>query len=138
MIYYNRFPGLLVTNLKVLSTKNWYFTLKFSKTWNTSKIPLLELIFANLKSKRQFLINRTPKFVISDLKKPHGPNLGSLSSNTSKVLLFRGNFCKFKGVTLISSGKFAEIRDHRPQKTYSKSSRLPVTKHPKSHFDCGV
>ena len=97
-----RFLEWLITNFYWISTKNWRFTLNSAKTTPKRGIFYVFQVFANLRMKWQFLIDRTLKFVISDLKNPCGPNLDTSSSNTSKVLLFRGSLCKFKGVPPIS------------------------------------
>ena len=48
----------------------------------------------------------------------------------SKSPLFRGSFCKFKGVPQISPEKYPEIRDQRPKKPIIDQSLFrPVTKH---------
>ena len=65
----------LITNFRVLPTKNLRFILKFEKLPFKRGIFDVFHVFANLRMKYQFLVGTTLNFMISDPKNHYGPNL---------------------------------------------------------------
>ena len=68
-------------------------------------------------------------------------NLETQIANTSKIPLFGGSFCKFKGVLKISPGKDPDFRDQRPNKTYSRPNLMLTSENtplPPPRFDSSI